>query len=88
MVKMRRRVSGSLLSIAPNSRTDFEISFALGPLDEAIKVAGKTRGFIALLSKKTWRTEGARWEMRCAAEEGIWAIGVHVLIDDKGAIPP
>lgn len=45
-------------------------------------------GFIALLSKKTWRAEGARWEMQCAAEEGISAIGIHVHSDDKGAIPP
>jgi hypothetical protein len=44
--------------------------------------------FIALLSKKTWRAEGARWEMSCAAEEGIPTIGIHIYKDNKGAIPP
>ncbi|NJM73956.1 MAG: hypothetical protein HC862_29770 [Scytonema sp. RU_4_4] len=45
-------------------------------------------GVIALLSKKTWNADGARWEMKCAAEEGIPLIGVHIYKDDKGAIPP
>ena len=44
-------------------------------------------GVIALLSKKTWNAEGARWEMQCAVEEGIPIIGVHIHKDDKGAIP-
>lgn len=48
----------------------------------------KCHGLIALLSKKTWHATGARWEMRCAAEEGIPSIGIHVHADDKGAIPP
>jgi hypothetical protein len=45
-------------------------------------------GFIALLSKKTWRAEGARWEMACASEEGLPRLGVHIHRDDKGAVPP
>lgn len=45
-------------------------------------------GFIALLSKKTWRAEGARWEMACAVEEGLPSLGVHIHRDDKGAVPP
>ncbi|MGC2059405.1 MAG: hypothetical protein WA653_14175 [Candidatus Sulfotelmatobacter sp.] len=44
-------------------------------------------GFIALLSKKTWRAEGARWEMACAFEEGLLRLGVHIHRDDKGAVP-
>jgi hypothetical protein len=48
----------------------------------------KSHAFIALLSKKTWRADGARWEMSCAAEEGIPSIGIHIHKDDKGAIPP
>jgi hypothetical protein len=44
--------------------------------------------FIALLSKKTWRADGTRWEMKCAAEEGIPSIGIHIHLNDKGAIPP
>jgi hypothetical protein len=45
-------------------------------------------GFIALLSKKTWRADGARWEMRCAAEERIPTLAIHIHRADKGAIPP
>lgn len=45
-------------------------------------------GFIALLSKKTWRATGARWEMQCAAEEEIPSIGIHIHADNKGATPP
>ena len=48
----------------------------------------QSHAFIALLSKRTWRASGARWEMRCAAEERIPSIGVHIHRDDKGAIPP
>jgi hypothetical protein len=45
-------------------------------------------GLIALLSKKTWNADGARWEMQCAAQEGVPSLGVHIHADDKGAIPP
>lgn len=44
-------------------------------------------GMIALLSKKTWRAEGARWEMWCANDEGVPVLGVHIRKNDKGAIP-
>lgn len=45
-------------------------------------------GVIALLSKKTRAAAGARWEMKCAIEEGVPIIGVHTQKDNKGAIPP
>ena len=45
-------------------------------------------GFIALLSKKTWRADGARWEIACAVEERIPRLGVHIHRDEQGAIPP
>lgn len=48
----------------------------------------RSHGFIALLSKKTWRAEGARWEMACAAEERLPSLGIHIHREDKGAIPP
>jgi hypothetical protein len=61
--------------------------------DEKWKTNVRTRikgcdGFIALLSKHTWRAEGARWEMKCAAEEGVRRLGLHIHKDDKGAVPP
>lgn len=44
-------------------------------------------GVIALLSKKTHKAGGARWEIKCAREEGIKLIGMHIKKNDKGAIP-
>jgi hypothetical protein len=43
---------------------------------------------IVLLSKNTWHSSGARWEIKCAIEEGVPVIGMHVKKKDKGAIPP
>ncbi len=45
-------------------------------------------GMIVLLSKNTWHSSGARWEIKCAREERIPVIGMHVQKNDKGAIPP
>ncbi len=45
-------------------------------------------GVIALLSKNTYQAGGARWEMKCAKEEGVKIIGMHIKKDDRGAIPP
>ncbi len=44
-------------------------------------------GAVALLSKSTINSNGARWEMNCAVEEGIPIIGIHIKSDDKGTIP-
>lgn len=44
-------------------------------------------GVIALLSKNTHKTGGARWEMKCAREEGVKIIGMHIKKNEKGAIP-
>lgn len=45
-------------------------------------------GVIALLSKNTYQAGGARWEMKCAREEGVKIIGMHIRKNDKGATPP
>ncbi|HUW21936.1 MAG TPA: TIR domain-containing protein [Candidatus Bathyarchaeia archaeon] len=42
---------------------------------------------IALISKKTWNADGAKWEMQCADEEGVPMLGVHIHKDDKGSVP-
>lgn len=44
-------------------------------------------GVIALLSTRTRLADGAKWEMRCATEEGLPIIGVHIHKDEKGQIP-
>jgi len=45
-------------------------------------------GMIVLLSKNTWHASGARWEIKCAKEERVPVVGMHVKKNDKGAIPP
>lgn len=76
-----------------NSPFDFVDMSVKEPWDEKwktncrIKIKG-CDGVIALLSKKTYNADGARWEMKCANEEKIPMIGVHIHSDDKGAVPP
>lgn len=48
----------------------------------------KCDGMIVLLSKNTWHASGARWEIKCAKEEKVPVIGLHIKKNDKGAIPP
>ncbi len=62
------------------------------PFDEKWKTQCRSKikgcdGMIALLSKKTWNADGARWEMSCANDEKVPLLGVHIHSDDKGAIP-
>ena len=86
---------GFLVGQARNNKTPFSFTdmSVQEPFDSKWKTRcreriGRCHAVIALLSKKTWRAQGARWEMRCAAEEGIPCLGVHIHRDDKGAIPP
>jgi hypothetical protein len=44
-------------------------------------------GVIALLSKSTHLAGGARWEMKCAREERVKIIGMHIFKNNKGSIP-
>jgi hypothetical protein len=48
----------------------------------------KCDGMIVLLSKNTWHASGSRWEIKCAKEERVPVIGMHVKKNDKGAKPP
>jgi len=45
-------------------------------------------GMIVMLSKNTFHSSGVRWEIKCAKEEGIPLIGMHIRKNNKGAIPP
>ncbi|MCD8406264.1 TIR domain-containing protein [Tenacibaculum dicentrarchi] len=45
-------------------------------------------GVIVMLSKYSYHASGVRWEMKCANEEKIPIIGMHIKKNDKGAIPP
>jgi hypothetical protein len=48
----------------------------------------RCHGMIVLLSRNTYHSSGARWEIRCAREERVRVMGMHVRPDDRGAIPP
>jgi len=41
-----------------------------------------------LISKNTWHSSGARWEIKCAREEGVPIVGLHVKKEDQGKAPP
>lgn len=45
-------------------------------------------GVIALISKNSFHAGGARWEMKCARQEGIKLVGMHIKKNDKGTVPP
>lgn len=47
----------------------------------------KCDGVIALLSKNTHKALGAKWEIKCAREEGLKIIGMHIRKNDKGTVP-
>lgn len=47
----------------------------------------RSDALIALLSKKTHGAGGQRWEIRCAKEENIPVLGIHIYKNNKGAIP-
>lgn len=42
---------------------------------------------IALLSKNVKTADGARWEIKCAVEEGVPILGVHIFKNDT-YVPP
>lgn len=85
-----------LVAQAKNERSPFTfIDMSVKqPWDEKIwkqKCRSKIKscdGMIVLLSKNTWHSSGTRWEIKCAREERIRVIGMHIKKNDKGAIPP
>ena len=83
-----------LVQQAKDNRSPFEFTdmSVKEPWDNSWKTRCRERikgcdGTIALISKKTWNADGAKWEMNCANEEGIPMLGVHIHKDDKGTIP-
>lgn len=45
-------------------------------------------GLIALISRHTMQADGARWEIKCAHDENIPILAIHVQSDNKGVVPP
>ena len=48
----------------------------------------KCDGMIVLLSKNTWHSSGSRWEIKCAKEQGIPVVGMHIKKNEPGKKPP
>jgi len=79
----------SRLSDCPIEYTDFSVK---QPWDNSWKTQCCQRikgcdGVIALLSKNTKNADGARWEMKCAAEEAVPTLGVYIHQDDHYSPP-
>jgi hypothetical protein len=73
------------LGNSPIAYTDFSVK---QPWDRTWKTKCRSRikgcdGFIALLSKNVRSADGARWEIKCAVEEGVPVLGVHIFKDDR-----
>ncbi len=79
-----------------NERSPFEFAdmSAKEPWDEETwriecrKKIKKCNGMIVLLSKNTWHASGVRWEIKCAKEERVRVVGMHIRKNNKGAILP
>lgn len=85
-----------LVQQAENERSPFSfIDMSVKePWDNAVwkekcrKKIRKCDGVIVLLSKNTWRAHGARWEIKCAKEEGIPVVAMHIQKKNKAAKLP
>jgi len=74
----------SRLGDCPIEYTDYSVK---QPWDSSWKTQCRQRikgcdGAIALLSRNTRSADGARWEIRCAVEENVPVLGVHIFQDD------
>ncbi len=45
-------------------------------------------GVIVMLSNHTFHSSGVRWEIKCAEEEGVPIVGMHIRKNDQRAVPP
>jgi hypothetical protein len=75
---------------APFTFLDFSVK---QPWDSTWKTNCRTKikgcdGVIAFISKNTPGADGARWEIKCAKEEGIPLLALWVYKDDKRGTPP
>ncbi len=85
----------NLVFQAKQSHTPFEFidMTVKNPWDSAWKTNCRTRikgcdGMIAMLSSNTMTAEGALWEIRCAAEEGIPLLGLRIYRDRPMQVIP
>lgn len=84
--KYRDMLKGQALN--ENSPFEFVDMSVKEPWDEDWKSKCRTKikgcdGMIAMVSRKTNSASGAKFEMRCANEEGVPLRGVYIDYDDK-----
>lgn len=85
-----------LVTQAKDERTPFEFTdmSVKEPWEDSWKSRCRTKikgcdGVIALIGPNTENASGARWEIKCAAEEKVPMIGVHIHKDwTKRYTPP
>jgi hypothetical protein len=85
-----------LVNQAADERSPFDFTdmSVKNPWEDSWKTRCRSKikgcnGAIALISRNTENARGARWEICCAAEEGIPMIGVHIHRDwSKRYVPP
>lgn len=85
-----------LVAQAKNERSPFTFvdMSVKEPWDEKVwkrrcrKLIRTCDGMIVLLSNKTWHAGGSRWEMKCANQEDIPMVGMHIKKEAQGAVPP
>lgn len=84
-----------LVNQAKNERSPFDFvdMSVKQPWDEdewKIKCRERIRkcdGVIVLLGKKTVNSSGVKWEIKCAKQEGLPVIGMHIKKDYRGGVP-
>jgi hypothetical protein len=81
--------SQSRLGGSPINYTDYSVK---QPWSSSWKTQCRQRikgcdGMIALLSRNVRSADGARWEIKCAADEAVPVLGVHIFNEDVYAPP-
>jgi hypothetical protein len=79
----------ALNTVSPIEYTDYSVK---EPWSNAWKSQCRERirsceGLIALLSRNSLTADGQRWEIKCAADEGVPILGVYVHSDEQVAPP-
>ena len=88
--KYRNLLRGqSKLGDCPIEYTDYSVK---EPWSSSWKTQCRERikgcdGVIALLSANVRNADGARWEIKCAVDEGVPVLGVHIYKDDDYTPP-
>ncbi|WP_047864513.1 TIR domain-containing protein [Rubrobacter aplysinae] len=77
-------------SLNTNSLPNYIDMSAKEPWDNSWKTNCRTRikgcdGVIALLSSNSMSSDGEKWEITCAKDEGVPLIGVHIHSNDSSS---